>query len=231
MFLVHQWNFCGRSKNVALVLMTLRSKLRRQKKRFLISSNDIECHREICPINTHNVTFNTHTTIGKCNFWRIWAERDGTEICRKFSQIIATSIRYWSDKELITSLCILSSPSNISPQELLDNALIRKYTSAITYKHKGVDNQVYERTDSPLLNLQLLKNDVHAFLKIVENVPSITSIFSKLAKHGSELCSEWFRLYQILATFAIDSNEAERMFSVLRRIKSWIRNRSYCSSG
>ncbi|CAF1136480.1 unnamed protein product [Rotaria sordida] len=60
---------------------------------------------------------------------------------------------------------------------------------------------------------------------IVENITSIPLILSRLAKFGSEQCPEWFRLYKILATFAVGSNEPERMFSALRRIKTWLRNR------
>jgi len=102
--------------------------------------------------------------------------------------------------------------------------LIQKYTSPTTYKHKGVDGKIYERTDKPLLNMKNLKDDLSTFCKIVENLTSIPSILLKLAKSGSEQCSEWYRLYQILATFAVGSNESERMFSTLRRIKSWSRN-------
>ncbi|CAF1455821.1 unnamed protein product [Rotaria magnacalcarata] len=128
-------------------------------------------------------------------------------------------------KQMIQDLSTFSSPSKLSPGELISNSLIQKYTSPITYIHKGVDGKVYERTDQPLLNIKFLKDDVYAFLKIVENISSIPSILLRLAKLGSEQCPEWFRLYQILATFAVGSNEAERMFSTLRRIKSWLRNR------
>jgi hypothetical protein len=125
-------------------------------------------------------------------------------------------------KEIIENLCVFSSPSSRSPEELINNPLIQKYTSPITYTHTGVDGKVYERTDQALLNIQDLKDDLYSFYKIVENVTSIPSILLKLAKYGSEQCPEWYRLYQILATFAVGSNEAERMFSTLRRIKSWL---------
>ena len=113
----------------------------------------------------------------------------------------------------------------IGYQELLTNPLVQKYSSRITYKHKRVDGQVYERIDEPLLNMQNLQHDVHAFRKITEDSTSISSILGKLAKYGSEQCPEWYRLYQILATFAIGSNEAERMFSSLKRTKTYLRNR------
>ena len=128
-------------------------------------------------------------------------------------------------QEIIKNLCVLSCPSNQSAEELLTNPLIQKYSSRITYKHKGVDGQVYERTDEPLLIMQNLQHDVHAFRKITEDSASISSILGKLAKYGSEQCPEWYRLYQILATFAIGSNEAERMFSSLKRTKTYLRNR------
>jgi len=128
-------------------------------------------------------------------------------------------------KEVIENLCVFSSPSNQSPDELLSNPLIQKYTSSISYTHKGVDGKIYARTDKPLLNLKYLKDDVYAFYKITEGVTTIPAILSKLAKFGSEQCPEWYRLYQIFGTFAVGSNEAERMFSTLRRIKTWMRNR------
>jgi hypothetical protein len=128
-------------------------------------------------------------------------------------------------KEIIENLCVFSSPSNRSPEDLLNNPLIQKYTSPISYKHKGVDGKIYERKDQPLLNLKYLKVDVYAFYKITEGITTIPAILSQLAKFGSEQCSEWFRFYQVLGTFAIGSNEAERMFSTLRRTKTWLRNR------
>ncbi len=50
-------------------------------------------------------------------------------------------------KEIIENLCAFSSPSSRSPEELINNPLIKKYTSPITYTHAGVDGKVYERTD------------------------------------------------------------------------------------
>ncbi|CAF1640730.1 unnamed protein product, partial [Adineta ricciae] len=128
-------------------------------------------------------------------------------------------------KEIVQNLCVFSSPSSRSTEELLNNSLIQKYTSPANHKHKGVDGKTYERTDRPLLNFKSLKDDVYAFSKIVEGISTIPAILSQLAKFGSEQCPEWFRFYQILGTFAIGSNEAERTFSTLRRIKSWLRNR------
>jgi hypothetical protein len=128
-------------------------------------------------------------------------------------------------KELIKNLSILSTPSNITAEELLQNDLIQKYTNEITYKHIGVDNKVYTRTDPPLLDFYKLKTDVHSFLSLTKDKNTITSILVHLANCGQEQASEWYRLYQVLATFAVGSNEAERSFSALRRIKSWQRNR------
>ncbi|CAF1535459.1 unnamed protein product, partial [Adineta steineri] len=128
-------------------------------------------------------------------------------------------------KEIVQNLCVFSAPSNQSAEELLNNPLIQKYTSPASYKHKGTDGKHYERIDHPLLNFKSLKDEVHAFLKITEGITTIPTILSQLAKFGSEQCYQWFRFYQILGTFAIGSNEAERMFSTLRRIKNWLRNR------
>ena len=128
-------------------------------------------------------------------------------------------------REIIENWSVFSSPSSQSTEDLINNPLIQKYTSPSTYKHKGVDGKLYERTDPALLNFQYLKSDVHAFYKIIEGVTTIPAILSKLARFGDKQCPEWFRFYQILGTFAIGSNEVERMFSGLRRIKTWLRNR------
>ncbi|CAF3696953.1 unnamed protein product [Rotaria sp. Silwood1] len=93
-------------------------------------------------------------------------------------------------QELIKNIAMLSSPLKFSAEELLQNSLIIQYCSPMTYKHTAVDRQVYERTDSSLLNYQKLKNDVFAFLTIVGNITSITSITQRLAQHGSEQCPE-----------------------------------------
>jgi len=89
-------------------------------------------------------------------------------------------------REIIENLCVFSSPTNRSPEELINNPLIQKYTSPITYTHTGVDGKVYERTDRAILNIQDLKDDLYSFYKIVENVSSIPSILLKLVKYGSE---------------------------------------------
>lgn len=134
--------------------------------------------------------------------------------------------RFDSEAEvIIQSLSVVSCPSKLSPKELLENPLVQQYTSTTTCKHKAVDNQVYERTEPPLLDVKLLWDEVYAFLTIVGDLHSISSIMSQLVKHGDEQCAEWYRLYQLFATFAIGSNESERMFSALRRIKTWLRNR------
>jgi len=64
-----------------------------------------------------------------------------------------------------------------------------------------------------------------SFLALTKDKATITSVLRHLANYGQEHALEWYRLYQVLATFAMGSNEAERSFSALRRIKSWQRNR------
>jgi len=128
-------------------------------------------------------------------------------------------------KELIENLNILSMPSKLTSDELLRNDLIHIYTNEISYEHTSVDKKKFKRTDPPLLNINRLKADVHSFLVLIKDLNSIQSILQQLAHHGQEQASEWYKLYQLLGTFAIGSNEAERSFSTLRRIKTWQRNR------
>ncbi|CAF1541740.1 unnamed protein product [Adineta ricciae] len=147
----------------------------------------------------------------------------GNEFIVHFLQSLDTRFNREA-KELIENIQLLSSPFKCSATQLLQNPLIIQYCSPTTYKHIGVDKKTYERTDPPLLNFQELKNDVFAFLTIVDDLTSIGVITQHLAQYGSEQCSEWYKLYQILATFAIGSNEAERTFSTLRRTKTYLRN-------
>ncbi|CAF4518707.1 unnamed protein product [Rotaria sp. Silwood2] len=127
-------------------------------------------------------------------------------------------------KDLVKNLTMLSTPSNFAPDELLQNSLILTYANEISYEHTSVDKRTFKRTDSPLLIFNRLKEDVHSFLVLAKGLNTIQSILQQLAKHGEEQAFEWYKLYQILCTFAIGSNEAERSFSTLRRIKPWQRN-------
>ncbi len=189
---------------------------------FRATLNNIKDHAPVTTLTSHSTRLQQRSTNTDID------EDELRKMGNNFVQHVLKSLdeRFNAEaQELIQNLCILSSPSNQSTEELINNPLIQKYASPTTYTHKGVDGKIYERTDKPLLNIRDLKDDVYAFQKIVENVTSIPSILLKLAKYGSEQCPEWFRLYQVLATFAVGSNEAERMFSTLRRIKSWLRNR------
>jgi len=187
---------------------------------FRATLNKIKTYAPVSKLTSHSTQLQETTSIDL-------NEDELRSMGNDFVQHVLKSLdeRFNSEaQEIIQNLYILSSPSNQSPKQIINNPLIQKYTSPTTYKHKGVDGKIYERTDKPLLNMQNLKDDLYAFCKIVENLTSIPSILLKLAKSGSEQCLEWYRLYQILATFAVGSNESERMFSTLRRIKSWSRN-------
>ncbi|CAF1593476.1 unnamed protein product [Rotaria magnacalcarata] len=46
-----------------------------------------------------------------------------------------------------------------------------------------------------------------------------------LSVNGQYLVPGWFKLYQILTTLPIGSNECERSFSTLQRIKTKLRNK------
>jgi len=77
---------------------------------------------------------------------------------------------------------VFSSPSNQSLEDLLNNPLIREYTSPISYTHKGVERKIYERTEQSLLILKDLKDYAYAFSKIVEGVTMIPAILPKLVE-------------------------------------------------
>ncbi len=52
----------------------------------------------------------------------------------------------------------------------------------------------------------------------------LLDIVKFLSVNGEYLVSEWFKLYQILTTLPIGSNECERSFSAVQRIKTKLRN-------
>ncbi|CAF1620225.1 unnamed protein product [Didymodactylos carnosus] len=69
-----------------------------------------------------------------------------------------------------------------------------------------------------------LKSQMPVFLTLVKNIKddkaNIYEILEEIVTHGSELTPEWYLLYQILPTYGVGSNEAERGFSTLRRVKT-----------
>ncbi|CAF1531987.1 unnamed protein product, partial [Rotaria sordida] len=172
--------------------------------KFRTTLNNIKDFSPVVTLTSHSTRLQQHTTSTDID------ENELRKMGNDFVQYVLESLDNRFDaeaKEIIENLCVFSSPSNQSPEDLMNNPLIQKYTSPISYKHKGVDGKIYERTDQPLLNLKYLKDDVYAFSKITEGITTIPAILSKLAKFGSEQCPEWFRFYQILGTFAIGLNE------------------------
>ena len=109
------------------------------------------------------------------------------------------------------------------------------------YKHEGVDHKIYERTDGSLLCFRhldkrilpqlrvLLKNAQNDIIRIKEKKNTndetcLLNIVKFLSVNGQCLVPEWFKLYQVLITLPIGSNECERSFSALQRIKTKLRN-------
>ena len=112
------------------------------------------------------------------------------------------------------------------------------------YKHQGVDQASYERTDEPLLSFGKLKNELPQIRVLISDVIAnidgkktngkstdkreeicLLEITKSIAITGQYLVPEWFKLYQIITTLPIGSNECERSFSAVRRIKTKLRNR------
>lgn len=52
----------------------------------------------------------------------------------------------------------------------------------------------------------------------------LLDIVKFLSINGQFLVTEWYKLYQILTTLPIGSNECERSFSAVKRIKTKLRN-------
>ncbi len=106
-----------------------------------------------------------------------------------------------------------------------------------------MDQTNYERTDEPLLSHCKLKNELPQLRLLVDSTTvdiDRRNKHDKCGKKKEEICllditrsiavtrqylvPEWFKLYQIITTLLIGSNECERSFSAVRRIKTKLRN-------
>ena len=75
----------------------------------------------------------------------------------------------------------------------------------------------------------MLKNAQNDIIRIKEKKNTndetcLLNIVKFLSVNGQCLVPEWFKLYQILIILPIGSNECERSFSALQRIKTKLRN-------
>jgi hypothetical protein len=149
--------------------------------------------------------------------------------------------RFGKDSRLIMdNITMLTKLNDYSDEEILKNPLLNIYCSQIYYKHEAVDHKIYERTDQPLLCFRKLENElpqVRVLLKSatndlkrmqekkkIDDENCLLDIVKFLSMNGQYLVPEWFKLYQILTTLPIGSNECERSFSALQRIKTKLRN-------
>ncbi|CAF3362673.1 unnamed protein product [Rotaria sp. Silwood1] len=156
------------------------------------------------------------------------------------STINSINERFGEDSRIIMdNITMFTKLNDYSNEEVLKNPLLNLYCNEMYYKHKGVNNKIYERTDEPLLcfaKLQkelpqlrvLLKsanNDVKRMqMKIINDEVCLLDILKFLSINANYLVPEWLKLYQILTTLPIGSNECERSFSALKRIKTKLRN-------
>jgi hypothetical protein len=148
--------------------------------------------------------------------------------------------RFGEDSRIIMdNITMFTRLNDYSNEEVLKNPFLNLYCNEMYYKHKGVDNKIYERTDEPLLcfaRLQrelpqlrvLLKSANNDFermeTKIINDEVCLLDILKFLSVNANYLVPEWLKLYQILTTLPIGSNECERSFSALKRIKTKLRN-------
>jgi len=149
--------------------------------------------------------------------------------------------RFGQDSRIIVdNISMFVKLNDYSDDEVLKNPLLNIYCNPMYYKHEGIDHKIYERTDEPLLcfrnlekelpRLRVLlksaKNDVKRMQekKKTNDEICLLDIVKFLSVNGQYLVSEWFKLYQILTTLPIGSNECERSFSAVQRIKTKLRN-------
>ena len=149
--------------------------------------------------------------------------------------------RFGQDSRIIMdNISMFTKVNDYSDDQVLKNPLLNIYCNQMYYKHEGVDHKIYERTDGPLLCFRhlekelpqlrvLLKNAQNDIIRIKEKKNTndetcLLNIVKFLSVNGQCLVPEWFKLYQVLITLPIGSNECERSFSALQRIKTKLRN-------
>ena len=141
---------------------------------------------------------------------------------------------------IMDNISMFTKLNEYSNEEVLANPLLNLYCQPAFYKHEGMDHKIYERTDEPLLCFRDLKKElpqVRVLLQAADNNVKrmqqkknandefcLLDIVRYLSMNGQYLIPSWLNLYQILVTLPIGSNECERSFSALQRIKTKLRN-------
>ncbi|CAF1098257.1 unnamed protein product [Rotaria sp. Silwood1] len=162
---------------------------------------------------------------------------------KKFINSTLNSIneRFGQDSRIIMdNISMFTKLNDYSNEEVLKNPLLNLYFNEMYYKHKTVNHKIYERTDEPLLCFAKLEKElpqIRVLLKSANNEVKrrqekktindevcLLDILKFLSVNGNYLVPEWLKLYQILTTLPIGSNECERSFSALKRIKTKLRN-------
>ena len=155
--------------------------------------------------------------------------------------------RFGQDSRIIMdNISMFTKVNDYSDDQVLKNPLLNIYCNQMYYKHEGVDHKIYERTDGPLLCFRhlekelpqlrvLLKNAQNDIIRIKEKKNTndetcLLNIVKFLSVNGQCLVPEWFKLYQVLITLPIGSNECERSFSALQRIKTKLQPLKYYMS-
>ena len=205
----------------------------------------IEDCRDALPVTKRTIhsTRSSRSIISKAN-------RDDTTVLsnlnlygEKFVNSTLQSIneRFGQDSRIIMdNISMFTKLNDYSDEVVLGNELLILYCRPAFYKHEAVDRKSYQRTDEPLLCLRELGKElpqVRVLLKDANNNVKriqqkknmndelcLLDIVKYLSVNGQYLTPSWFNLYQILVTLPIGSNECERSFSALQRIKTKLRN-------
>ncbi len=169
------------------------------------------------------------------------------ETLKNYTEKIVNSIlhsidqRFGNDSRIIMdNISMFTKLNDYNEDEVLGNGLLNMYCNPMYYKHVGTDHKMYERTDEPLLSFRKLKNELPQARIIIDSANNEVKKTDNNEKMADELClldiakyismnaryliPEWFKFYQILKTIPIGSNECERSFSALKRIKTRLRN-------
>jgi len=200
--------------------------------------------RDILPFQptTSSSTRSHNTTCDKMNADR-FTEQELKTFADKLIRgtLSAINQRFGNDSRIvIDNVSMFTQLNDFEDDEVLMNPLLQLYCKPMHYEHQGVDQTKYERTDEPLLSFQKLKNELPQTRVIVDSAINdiarrnkndkkkedvcLLDITKSIAMHAQYLVPEWFKLYQIITTLPIGSNECERSFSAVRRIKTKLRN-------
>lgn len=84
---------------------------------------------------------------------------------------------------IMDNITMFSKLNEYNDKEVLENPLLNIYCRPMYYKHQGIDQKIYERTDEPLLCFRNLKNELPQLRVLLKSVHNATEQMQKKKKN------------------------------------------------